>query len=90
MPLLAQSEERKRQEAARAAHVEFLARLERREAVYVLLASLLFLAGEVFLLGLSMHLTGRAATWALAGAACSGIAPSVTIIGWQIRRERGA
>ena len=90
MPLLSQSEDRNRAEAARAEHVERMARLERREAVYVFLGSVLFLLGEVLLIGLSMHLTGRAATWALAGGACCGVGPSVTIIAWQIKRERGA
>jgi hypothetical protein len=90
VPLLVQSEERKRQEAARAAHVEFLARLERREAVWVFLLCILFLVCEAFLVGLSMHLTGTSAVWALAGGACCGIGPSVTIIAWQIRRERSA
>ena len=90
MVLLTLSEERRRAEVARAEHVERLVRLERREAFHVMLACMLFLGLEVFMLGLSMHLTGTGALWALAGGAACGVGPAATIILWQIKRERGA
>jgi len=89
MPLLTLADERQRAEVARAEHAERLARAERRQAVWVFVSCLLFLGCEVFLAGLSMHVTTqRAVAWALSGAALCGIAPAVMIVGWQLRRER--